>query len=76
MASTGQAGWQAPQSMQSSGLMYSIWSGPSSKWMQSTGHASTQDWSCVPMQGDVMTKVMRSALPEGVATGRSAALRS
>src|SRR5688572_25331432 len=30
---------------------------PSSKWMQSTGQTSTQDWSVVSMQGCVMTNV-------------------
>jgi hypothetical protein len=60
MAETGQAGTQAPQSMHSSGWMYSIVavsnSGSSLRgWMQSTGQTSTQAVSFVPMHGSVMT---------------------
>jgi hypothetical protein len=32
-------------------------SAPDSKWMQSTGQTSTQDWSVVSMHGCVMTNV-------------------
>ena len=60
MASTGHAGTQAPQSMHSSGWMFSILAdsnaGSSLRgWMQSTGQTSTQAVSLVPMQGSVMT---------------------
>src|SRR5919106_4790294 len=60
MAATGHAGTHAPQSMHSSGWMYSIVadsnSGSSLRgWMQSTGQTSTQAVSFVPMQGSVIT---------------------
>src|SRR5688572_717738 len=60
MAATGHAGTHAPQSMHSSGWMYSIDavsnSGSSLRgWMQSTGHTSTHAVSFVPMHGSVMT---------------------
>jgi hypothetical protein len=59
MASTGHAGTHAPQSMHSSGWMYSISvpSNPGSSfrgWIQSTGHTSTHAASLVPMQGSQM----------------------
>src|SRR5882672_6706484 len=59
IASTGQAGTQAPQSMHSSGWMNSCCadskSGSSFRgWMQSTGQTSTQAVSFVPTQGSVM----------------------
>ena len=59
MAVTGQAGSQAPQSMQTSGSMKSCFasSNPSSSlvgWMQSTGQTSTQAVSLVPMQGSAI----------------------
>src|ERR1700733_5665044 len=60
MAETGQAGTQAPQSMHSTGSMNS-WSAspwPASSflgWMQSTGQASTQAVSLVPIQGSAIT---------------------
>src|SRR5579859_2403270 len=60
IAETGQTGTQAPQSMHSTGSMYSI-SAPSNcgssflGWMQSTGHASTHAASLVPMQGSAIT---------------------
>src|SRR5918996_3415521 len=59
IASTGQAGTQAPQSMHSSGWMNSMSavanSGSSFRgWMQSTGHTSTQALSLVPMHGSQM----------------------
>src|SRR5579884_3161967 len=55
IALTGHAGSQAPQSMHSSGLIKSIRSTPSSKWIQSTGQTSTHDLSMVPMHGSVIT---------------------
>src|SRR4029077_8001051 len=60
IADTGQTGTQAPQSMHSTGSMYSISASakrPSSflGWMQSTGHASTQAESLVPMHGSAIT---------------------
>src|SRR4030095_9417846 len=59
IASTGQAGTQAPQSMHSSGWMYSISaavnSGSSFRgWMQSTGQTCTDAGSFVPTQGSQM----------------------
>src|SRR5258705_12652423 len=59
IASTGQAGTQAPQSMHSSGWMNSCCadskSGSSFRgWMQSTGQTSTHAVSFVPTQGSVM----------------------
>jgi len=59
IASTGQAGTQAPQSMHSSGWMNNCSavanSGSSLRgWMQSTGHTSTHAVSFVPMQGSQM----------------------
>src|SRR5262245_31431208 len=59
IASTGQAGTHAPQSMHSSGWMYSMSaaakSGSSLRgWMQSTGHTSTHAVSFVPTQGSQM----------------------
>ena len=67
MAATGHAGTQAPQSMHSSGWMYSIGacsnSGSSLRgWMQSTGQTSTQAVSFVPMQGSVMMKAIALSL--------------
>src|SRR5260221_5399272 len=63
MACTGQAGSQAPQSMQASGSMYSIVSAskvPSSLrgWMQSTGQTSTQAVSFVFTHGSAITYVI------------------
>src|SRR5262245_59446068 len=59
IASTGQAGTHAPQSMHSSGWMYSISAaaklGSSLRgWMQSTGQTSTHAVSFVPTQGSQM----------------------
>src|SRR5919112_720742 len=59
IASTGQAGTQAPQSMHSSGWMKSMSAVAKSAssfrgWMQSTGHTSTQAVSLVPMHGSQM----------------------
>src|SRR6186713_119325 len=69
MALTGQAGTQAPQSMHSSGWMYSIEvlakSGSSLRgWMQSTGHTSTHAVSFVLMHGSVMMKAIWRSLHE------------
>src|SRR5580704_18263906 len=60
IAVTGHTGTQAPQSMHSTGLMYSIvsvwWVGSSLRgWMQSTGHTSTHAVSLVLMQGSAIT---------------------
>src|SRR5205807_10615601 len=60
IADTGHTGTQAPQSMHSTGSMYSnssvAWAGSSFLgWMQSTGHASTHAVSLVPMQGSAIT---------------------
>jgi hypothetical protein len=52
MASTGQTGSHAPQSMHAYGSTTNI---RDASWMQSTGQTSTQDWSVVPMQASVMT---------------------
>src|SRR5262245_48284836 len=59
IASTGQAGTHAPQSMHSSGWMYSICavSNVASSfrgWIQSTGQTSTHAVSFVPTQGSQM----------------------
>src|SRR3954468_18430620 len=60
MADTGQTGTHAPQSMHSTGSMNNM-SVPSNcgssflGWIQSTGHASTQAASLVPMQGSAIT---------------------
>src|SRR5689334_9829552 len=64
MADTGQTGTHAPQSIHSTGSMNSMLE-PSNcgssflGWMQSTGHASTQAASLVPMQGSAITYVIR-----------------
>src|SRR5579885_2997689 len=58
IAETGHTDSQAPQSMHSSGLMYSLVSSCSSStfgWMQSTGHTSTQERSFTLIHGSVMT---------------------
>src|ERR1700747_3609481 len=60
MADTGHTGTQAPQSMHSTGSIYSnssvAYAGSSFLgWMQSTGHASTHAVSLVPMQGSAIT---------------------
>src|SRR5438034_2195409 len=65
MAVTGHAGSQAPQSMHSSGWIYSIVADSNSAssffgWMQSTGHASTQAVSLVPTQGSQMMYAIES----------------
>src|SRR5438105_10891327 len=67
MAATGHAGTHAPQSMHSSGWMYSIVacanSGSSLRgWMQSTGQTSTQAVSLVSIHGSVMMKGMLACL--------------
>src|SRR5436190_20465361 len=67
MAATGHAGTHAPQSMHSSGWMYSIVacanSGSSLRgWMQSTGQTSTQAVSLVSIHGSVMMKGMLANL--------------
>src|SRR5215510_7541162 len=67
MAATGHAGTHAPQSMHSSGWMYSIVASANSAsslrgWMQSTGHTSTQAVSLVSMHGSVMTNGMIACL--------------
>src|ERR1700722_5172112 len=60
IAVTGQTGTQAPQSMHSTGLMYS-WGSDSNLgssfrgWMQSTGQTSTHAVSFVPIQGSAIT---------------------
>ena len=59
IASTGHAGTHAPQSMHSSGWIYSIsadwnWGSSFLGWMQSTGHTSTQAVSLVPTHGSQM----------------------
>src|SRR5262245_48171605 len=59
MAVTGHSGSQAPQSMHSSGWMYS-WSSPS--YMQSTGQTSTHALSLTPMHASVITYVMKPGL--------------
>src|SRR5258708_17146724 len=63
MACTGQAGSHAPQSMQTSGSMYSIVSSanPASSlrgWMQSTGQTSTHAVSFVFTHGSAITYVI------------------
>src|ERR1700730_9353211 len=60
IADTGHTGTQAPQSMHSTGSMYSISSdGKASSsflgWIQSTGQASTQAVSLVPIHGSAIT---------------------
>src|SRR3954465_4201778 len=60
IACTGHAGSHAPQSMQTSGSMYSMVSSanPASSlrgWMQSTGQTSTQAVSFVPTHGSAIT---------------------
>jgi hypothetical protein len=60
IAVTGQTGTQAPQSMHSTGLMYSCGSASNAGssfrgWMQSTGQTSTHAVSFVPMQGSAIT---------------------
>src|SRR6185437_10013878 len=60
MADTGHTGTHAPQSMHSTGSMNSMlepsnWGSSFLGWMQSTGHASTQAASLVPMQGSAIT---------------------
>src|SRR5208282_4034108 len=60
MADTGHAGTQAPQSMHSTGTINSCSDSakPASSflgWMQSTGQASTQAVSLVPIQGSAIT---------------------
>src|SRR5258706_2791836 len=63
IADTGHTGTDAPQSMHSTGSMYSIVSGSNFSesflgWMQSTGHASMHAASLVPMQGSAITYAM------------------
>src|SRR5439155_12756052 len=65
MAVTGHAGSQAPQSMHSSGWIYSIVAASNSAssffgWMQSTGHASTHAVSFVPTQGSQIMYAIES----------------
>jgi hypothetical protein len=60
IADTGHTGTQAPQSIHSTGSMYSISSAAYLSesflgWMQSTGQASTHAVSLVPMQGSAIT---------------------
>ncbi len=70
IADTGQTGTQAPQSMHSTGSMYNISSSGNAGasflgWIQSTGQASTQAVSLVPMHGSAITYVIKSvSLPE------------
>src|SRR5262245_51623945 len=72
MAFTGHVSTHAPQSMHSSGSM-KFMSSPSSEWMQSTGHTSTQVASLVPMHGCVITKAIGYPLSE-IGPGAPAAL--
>src|SRR6476646_12122256 len=64
MADTGQTGTHAPQSIHSTGSINSMLE-PSNcgssflGWMQSTGQASTQAASFVPMQGSAITYAIR-----------------
>src|SRR5580700_832293 len=63
MADTGHTGTQAPQSMHSTGSIYNISSSACAGesflgWIQSTGQASTQAVSLVPMHGSAITYVM------------------
>src|SRR6478672_4794972 len=64
MADTGQTGTHAPQSIHSTGSMNNM-SAPSNcgssflGWIQSTGHASTQAASLVPMQGSAITYAIK-----------------
>jgi hypothetical protein len=72
IADTGHTGTQAPQSMHSTGSMYNISSSGNAGasflgWIQSTGQASTQAVSLVPMHGSAITYVIRSVSPEMVA---------
>src|SRR5215469_16677673 len=69
IAVTGQTGTQAPQSMHSTGLMYSCVSdlnlGSSFRgWMQSTGQTSTHAVSLVPTQGSAITYAIGNLLQE------------
>src|ERR1043165_2810498 len=71
IASTGQAGTHAPQSMHSSGGMKSIFAdskaGSSLRgWMQSTGQTSTHAVSLVPMQGSVITYAILSSRSQSI----------
>src|SRR5687768_9323251 len=66
IARTGHSSTQSPQSMQTSGSTYSIGavSKPGSSfvgWMQSTGQTATQAVSFTPMQGWVITYVIRGS---------------
>jgi hypothetical protein len=68
IADTGQTGTQAPQSMHSTGSMYNISSSGNAGasflgWIQSTGQASTQAVSLVPMHGSAITYVIKSVSP-------------
>src|SRR5579862_9285142 len=67
MAVTGQTGTHAPQSMHSTGLMYSCGSASNAGssfrgWMQSTGQTSTQAVSLVPTQGSAITYAIETLL--------------
>src|SRR5258705_10931222 len=67
IAATGHAGTQAPQSMHSSGWIYSIVASANSAsslrgWIQSTGQTSTQAVSFVSMHGSVMMNGMLTSL--------------
>src|SRR2546423_6375693 len=73
IADTGHTGTQAPQSMHSTGSMYSISSSACAGssflgWMQSTGQASTQAVSFVPMHGSAITYAMGGFLPNWCGT--------
>src|SRR5690348_10969172 len=72
MASTGQGSTQAPQSMHSSGSMYTMRSS-SAVMMQSTGHTSMHDLSLRSMQASVTTYVTALKSSEGRADGGSGA---
>jgi hypothetical protein len=67
IAVTGQTGTQAPQSIHSTGLMYS-WGSDSNLgsslrgWMQSTGQTSTHAVSFVPTQGSAITYAIGTLL--------------
>src|SRR5215472_18494678 len=71
IAETGHTGTQAPQSIHSTGSINNI-SVPSNcgssflGWMQSTGHASTQAASLVPMQGSAITYAIRVVFSESL----------
>src|SRR6185312_11304214 len=63
IAETGHTGTQAPQSIHSTGSIYSCVTGAKSSsflrgWMQSTGHASTHAVSFTLIQGSAMTYAM------------------